>query len=158
VPDGGTAGERERALAAEVDERIARLRRHHEALEFRQAAAETRALWARANAYLQEAAPWSAINSEPARAALVTRTALRLVQLSAVVAWSIVPTLAHQVLAALGAATPIPPWPQRPGDELLRDDAAGRPIEVLSPLVRKLTADDVARLARRFGGEDATSA
>src|SRR5882672_8406547 len=49
VPSGGTPGEREQALAADVRERVARVRRHHEALELRQAAAETRALWVRAN-------------------------------------------------------------------------------------------------------------
>ena len=67
------------------------------------------------------------------------------------------PTLAEKVLAALGAATPIPPWPQRPGDALLADDTAGSPIEVVAPLVKKLTAGDIARLSRRFGGEDSGS-
>ena len=91
VPSGGKPGEREHALSAEIGARVARLRSHHDALEFRQAAAETRAIWARANAYVQETAPWTAINSDPTRTAVVTRTALNLVRLSAVLAWSIVP-------------------------------------------------------------------
>ena len=60
VPSGGRARRAEQALAAEIARRVARLRPHHEALEFRHAAAETRAIWARANAYLQETAPWTA--------------------------------------------------------------------------------------------------
>jgi len=157
VPHGGEPGAREHALAAEIDARVARLRAHHEALEFRQAAAETRAIWVRANAYVQEAAPWSALNSDRAQAAVATRTALNLVRLSAVVAWSIVPALAQTVLAALGADTPIPTWPAEPGADLLHDQQAGRPIAPIGPLVAKLDAADVDRLSRRFGGRETSA-
>ena len=152
VPGEGKAGEREHALSAEIGTRVARLRTHHEALEFRQAAAETRAIWARANAYVQETAPWTAINSDPARAAVVTRTALNLVRLSAVLAWSIVPTLAGQVLSALGEDAPIPPWPEQAGSGLALDLHAGQPIGPIGPLVAKLGAADIARLSQRFAG------
>ena len=106
VPGEGKPGAREHALAAEIDRRVAQLRTHRQALEFRHAAADTRAIWARTNAYVQETAPWTAINSDPARAAVGTRTALNLVRLSAVLAWSIVPTLAGRVLSALGEDAP----------------------------------------------------
>ena len=152
VPGEGKAGEREHALSAEIGTRVARLRTHHEALEFRQAAAETRAVWARANAYVQETAPWTAINSDPARAAVVTRTALNLVRLSAVLAWSIVPTLAGKVLSALGEDAPIPPWPAQAGSGLGLDLHAGEQIGPIGPLVAKLDAADVARLSQRFAG------
>jgi methionyl-tRNA synthetase len=153
VPREGNPGERKHALAAEIDVRIARLRAQHEALEFRQAAAETRAIWTRANAYVQEAAPWSAVHSDRARAAIATRTALNLVRLSAVLAWSIVPTLAQTVLAALGDDAPIPLWPADPGRALLLDRPAERRITAIGPLVAKLGAADIDRLSRRFGGE-----
>ena len=152
VPGGGKPGAREHALAAEIDRRVAQLRTHHEALEFRHAAADTRAIWARANAYVQETAPWTAINSDPARAAVSTRTALNLVRLSAVLAWSIVPTLAGRVLSALGEDAPIPPWPTQAGSDLLQDLPADRPIGPIGPLVAKLGAEDIARLSRRFAG------
>jgi methionyl-tRNA synthetase len=155
VPSGGNAGEREHALAAEIGTRVARLRTHHEALEFRQAAAETRAVWARANAYVQETAPWTAINSDPARAAVVTRTALNLVRLSAVLAWSIVPALAGKVLSALGEDAPIPPWPAQAGSGLALGLPVGRPIGPIGPLVAKLGVADVARLSQRFAGAEA---
>jgi methionyl-tRNA synthetase len=127
-------------------------------LELRQAVAETRAIWTRANAYLQETAPWSAIKSDPARAAVTTRTGLNLARLSAVVAWSIVPTLAERVHSALGdhSAIPslVPPWPTQPAADLLRDASAGQPIEPIGPLVAKLDDADIARLSRRFGGDE----
>jgi methionyl-tRNA synthetase len=152
VPGGGAPGERELALAAEIDERVARLRACHERLEFRHAAAETRALWARANGYLQEAAPWTAIKSDSVQAALVTRTALNLVLLCAVVASSIVPTLAQTILSALGDVPAVPRWPTHPGHDLLQDASAGQPVAAIGPLVAKLSDADVARLSRRFAG------
>jgi methionyl-tRNA synthetase len=157
VLSGGLPGEIELALATEIDHRVERLRGYHEALEFRQAAAETRAIWARANSYLQQTAPWTAINSDPARAAVITRTALNLLRLSAVLAWSIVPTLAERVLLVLGDEPSIPSWPTQPGRDLLLELGAGRPIRGIGPLVAKLSTDDIARLSRRFAGGSATT-
>ena len=113
VPGDGEPGAIERAMAADIAGYVARLRAHHEAREFRRAAAETRALWSRANAYVQEAAPWAALRADRAQAALATRIALNLVRLSATVAWSIVPSLATRVLQLLGdpLGETTPPWP-----------------------------------------------
>src|SRR6266540_5416890 len=117
VPEGGTPGDTEQSLATEIGERVARLHAHHEALEFRRAAAETRAIWARANAYLQEAAPWAKRKHDPLAAAVATRTAFNLVHLSATLAWSIVPQLASTVLGLFGKETSVPPWPQHTEEE-----------------------------------------
>jgi methionyl-tRNA synthetase len=151
IPAGGRPGELEISLAAELDRRIAALRAHHEALEFRRAAAETRAIWSVANAYLQEAAPWTSIKSDPARAATATRTGLNLVRLSAVLAWSIVPALAETVLDAFGANGVVPRWPSAPCGPWL-DGSAGKPVLRLDPLVAKITGEKADHLAARFGG------
>jgi methionyl-tRNA synthetase len=152
VPDDGEPGARERALGHDIGASLARLRAHHEALEFRRAAAETRTIWVRANAYFQDAAPWA----DPARAAVVTRTTLNLVRLSAIAAWSIIPDLASRVLAALGEHRAIPPWPTQPIEDLLTQ-ASGQ-FAPIPPLVRKLTDADVARLQQRFAGAPADAA
>jgi methionyl-tRNA synthetase len=152
VPTGGEPGERERILAAEIAAGIGRLRAHHEALEFRRAAAETRAIWSCSNAYLQEAAPWGHLRSDPGQAAVETRTALRLVRLSAIVASSVIPYLASKVLNLFGDARSTPSWPAWPTDELLADTHAGQPIDVIGPLVAKIAEAEVNRLTSRFGG------
>ncbi|MDP4027062.1 methionine--tRNA ligase [Methylobacterium sp. NEAU 140] len=129
VPTGGEPGAVERALAAEVAARIAAVRVHHEAREFRRAAAETRALWARANAYVQERAPWAALRTDRAAAAVATRVALGLCELCAAVAWSIIPTLAGSALAAVGGATDaVPPWPDAVDGIILGGIRAGTPL------------------------------
>jgi methionyl-tRNA synthetase len=153
VPDGGEAGELETALAIEIDQRIIALRQHHETLEFRRAVAETRGIWTLANAYLQHAAPWTLAKSNHRRAAVVTRTALNLVNLSATLAWCVIPTLAERVLAAFGDKEAIPPWPSEPASAILAG-RAGQPVSLLDPLVEKITDDEVVRLQELFGGAE----
>jgi len=151
VPADGFPGVPEHALASEVDRRLGALRGWHEKLEFRRAAAETRALWVLANGYIQEQAPWTAIKSDPARAAVTTRTALNLLSVCAAVAWSIVPTLAGRVLSALGNASDCPRWPRRCAAQLL-EARKGNPIARVDPLVTKLTDEEITGLERRFAG------
>jgi len=151
VPGDGEPGPPEQALAQEVERRIAVLRRWHESLEFRRAAAETRALWALANGYIQEQAPWTTIKSDPARAEVTTRTALNLLVICAAVSWSIIPTLANRVLAAFGEACDCPSWPIRPASTLL-DARRGQPISRIEPLVGKLAEREISDLESRFSG------
>jgi methionyl-tRNA synthetase len=155
VPGGGEPGDRENIVAAEIEASIGRLRVYHDCLEFRRAAAETRAIWARANAYVQDAAPWTELSRDRSKAIAATRVGLGLVRLSAAVAWSIIPALANKVLCALGEDHKRPDWPIDVRAELLGDSSAGRPLTELAPLVSKLTADDVERLSRRFASDTA---
>src|SRR5882757_4568205 len=145
IPNGGAPGDAERRLADELEQRIAALRRHHEALEFRAAAAATRAIWDTANAYLQHTAPWTAIKSDSTRAAVVTRTGLNLVGLCATLAWSIVPGLSERVLDAFGRDDNVPPWPNGPLAPLL-DGNAGTPVAPIGPLVEKITPERASHL------------
>lgn len=145
VPTGGEAGEVERALATDVAARVTTLRTCHEGREFRRAAAETRALWARANAYVQEAAPWAALRTEPARAAVVTRVALGLIEIGAIVAWSIIPTLASSALAAVGGSDDggTPFWPEDVDGLILGGQRAGKG---LPPCFKPVTKVDTEKL------------
>src|SRR4029450_11573015 len=90
---------------------LTRLRRHHEGLAQRKAAEEVRAIWRLANAYLAEAAPWSAIKDDPARAATIVNTGINLVRVAALVAWPFIPSSAEKILSSLGETTDPVPWP-----------------------------------------------
>jgi methionyl-tRNA synthetase len=147
IPAGGQFGTDERALANEVTAKLASIRYQHEQLDFRRAAAETRALWVLANAFLQRAAPWSAGGD---RAAVITRVALNLVRLCAIAAHSIVPSLSGVVLGAFDDHAAIPHWPGRPIAEIL-DGGGGCAAKPIGRLVEKLSDAKVLRLKRRFG-------
>jgi methionyl-tRNA synthetase len=134
VPDAGQLGPLERQVASALDAHLVRLRRHHECLALRKAAEEVRAIWRLANAYLTEAAPWSAIKDDSARAATIVNTGINLVRVSALAAWPFIPSSAEKVLCSLGETTDPVPWPQG----ALLAIPAGRRIAVPPLLLPKI--------------------
>ena len=103
----GRAGRRpawrsiEARLYSEVSERIAEITAQFEAIEVRKSAQALRALWVTGNTYLQEAAPWTAIKTDPDRAAVIVRTAINLVALIARVSAPVIPFAAETIALAL---------------------------------------------------------
>jgi methionyl-tRNA synthetase len=152
VPAAGAPGEAEEALFAAVDEKLAAITALHEAMEFRKAAAETRALWVIGNEYLTQAAPWTAIKTDPDRAALGVRIGLNLVQLFAEVAAPFVPDAASRILAAFGRTLQDAAWPAGPAAQLLDRLAPGRSVTAPDVLFRKIEDADIALWTERFGG------
>jgi methionyl-tRNA synthetase len=152
VPAAGAPGEAEEALFAAVDEKLAAITALHEAMEFRKAAAETRALWVIGNEYLTQAAPWTAIKTDPDRAALGVRIGLNLVQLFAEVAAPFVPDAASRILAAFGRTLQDAAWPAGPAAQLLDRLAPGRSVTAPEVLFRKIEDADIALWTERFGG------
>jgi methionyl-tRNA synthetase len=97
----GAYGPPEAEVTAEIARRLVAYEGHLEAIELRKAAQELRAIWVAGNEYLQAAAPWTAIRTEPARAAAITRFALNLIRLYAVLSRPFIPFASDAMLAAL---------------------------------------------------------
>ena len=150
VPAAGEEGALEAKLRADVKERLAAITQLHEAMEFRKAAAETRALWALGNEYLQVAAPWTAIKTDAAAAAVGVRIGLNLAALFALIAQPFIPDASATVLDALAVdpARRVWPAPGTDGLDLLDVDQAIAPPDVL---FKKIEDADVAAWAERFG-------
>ena len=153
VPDGGELGEVEQKLAAELGERLARLTENHEQMEFRKAAAETRALWVMGNEYLQVAAPWTAIKTDRDRAAVGVRVGLNLCAIFAIIAQPFVPEAAAKVLDGLGVPLENRNWPDAANAAALLD-ALPRGLAIKAPEVLFARVEDtwIAEQAERFGG------
>jgi methionyl-tRNA synthetase len=152
VPAAGAPGPTERKLFAEIDERLATLTRHHEAMEFRKAALETRAIWAAGNEYLQIAAPWTSIKTDPAAAAVSVGVGLNLCVLFAQIAAPFMPATALTILAAFGLDADAVRWPDAPAERLLGALPAGRAFTPPDVLFRKIEDADVEAWKARFGG------
>ncbi len=149
VPAGGEGGPREAGLAADLAARIRAYEGHLEAIEVRKAAAELRAIWVAGNEYLQAAAPWSVVKTDPDTAAAQTRLALNLIRLYAVLSRPFIPDAAETMMAALGCTDWT--WP---------DDVPAA-LAILSPghafatpdvLFRKVTDEERADWQARFSG------
>ncbi len=157
VPAGGEPGPDEARLAEALERRIAAYREQLEAMEFRKALAELRAVWVHGNEYLQRTAPWQAIKSDRDRAAVIVRTAVQLVRLFAIIAWPVIPASAERVLTALGEEVggdaAVPAWPGPVAAELAAIPA-GRPLGEPGILFRKIPPEEVATLEAEFGGHE----
>ncbi|MGH7024403.1 MAG: methionine--tRNA ligase [Caulobacteraceae bacterium] len=151
VPAGGELGPLEEALFADVAARLADLTEQFEAIELRKLAQALRALWVVGNEYLQLAAPWTAIKTDPERAAVIVRTALNLAWLYARVSAPVIPFAAETIATALGEAGPLT-WPSSDARAELSALPAGRKVSAPEVLFRKIEDADVALWAERFGG------
>jgi methionyl-tRNA synthetase len=151
VPAGGELGPLEAKLFAEVGARLEELTTQFEAIEVRKSAQALRALWVLGNEYLQEAAPWTAIRSDPERAAVIVRTAINLVALYSRISAPVIPFAAEAMALAVGETYP-PTWPSTDAAAELSRVPAGRPISVPPILFSKIEDTDVAAWTERFGG------
>ncbi|WP_420431853.1 methionine--tRNA ligase [Hyphobacterium sp.] len=153
VPEGGEPGEHEAWLAREVDERLAAIAQNYEAMRFRQAAAETRALWAAGNEYLTRAEPWTHFKTDRDKAAVGVRTALNLAVLMGIAAQPIIPHTAAKILSCLGVPDGNRRWPSEPAVDLLDVLPKGLAVSPPDVLFAKIDDDQVAEWTARFGGE-----
>jgi methionyl-tRNA synthetase len=151
VPADGEPGPREAQLYADVAAQLADVTAQFEAIEVRKSAQALRALWVLGNEYLQEAAPWTAIKTDPARAAVVVRTALNLAALFARVSAPVIPFAAEAILLALGEDFP-PAWPSLDAAAELARLPEGRKIAAPPVLFRKIEDAELAEWTERFKG------
>lgn len=151
LPDGAMAGAREADLAQRLGAGIAALTAHFEAMEFRKAAAELRALWAMGNEYLQIAAPWTAIKTDPEAAALGVRIGLNLCGVLAILSQPFIPDAAKAVLDGLHVPVKNRNWPLASDAGLLDALPRGLPIAAPDVLFKKIEDAQIAQWAEQFG-------
>ena len=150
VPKGGEYGAAEREVTAEIVRRLAAYEDHWEAMEFRKAAAELRAIWVAGNEYLQAAAPWAAFKEDPAKAAASIRFALNLIRLYAILSRPFVPDASDTMLASLGIEEAA--WPEDVA-AALSALPAGQSFTVPENLFAKITDEAREEMEARFAGE-----
>ncbi|MFN3911026.1 methionine--tRNA ligase [Hyphomonas sp.] len=152
VPDAGEPGEAEAWMANELATRLKTLDEHYEAMEFRKAAAETRAIWAAGNEYLTKAEPWVKYKSDVDGAAVGVRAGINLAAIFAIIAQPILPDAAKKVLDALGIPEGNRRWPDWKDTSLLDAIPRGAPIVPPDVLFQKIEDTQVAEWTERFGG------
>jgi methionyl-tRNA synthetase len=155
IPEGGAPGAREAKLTEDLERRFGLDTAHLEDLQFRKAAAELRACWVLGNEYLAETAPWTAIKSDRAAAALSVRTAFNLIRLFACLSQPIIPFAAEAMTRALRLDAKSLHWPKgKIAGELtvLKADHAFTPPAQGEVLFAKIAPEQIAAWEARFGG------
>jgi methionyl-tRNA synthetase len=149
VPEGGTMGEAEEALIADLTAKIRAYEGFMEDKEVRKAAQELRSIWVAGNEYLQSAAPWSTFKTDPEQAAAQVRLGLNLIRLYAVLSAPFIPDASAAMLAAM--QTTDDSWP----DDVpaaLNALPAGHAFTVPDVLFSKITDEQREDWQERFAG------
>tara|TARA_R110001599_G_scaffold25926_1_gene91840 strand:+ start:163 stop:1902 length:1740 start_codon:yes stop_codon:yes gene_type:complete len=155
VPETGEPGEAEAWMVAELAERLPRLIGYYEDMEFRKAAAETRAIWAAGNEYLTKAEPWVKYKSDVDAAAVGVRAGLNLAALFGILALPIIPETGEKILDALGIPEANRTMKFGAGADyaaLLDAMPRGHAITPPDVLFQKIEDEQVAAWTEQFGG------
>ncbi len=154
LPEGGSFGAAEAALAKSLTERLEAYNTHMADMQIRKAMQELRAIWALGNEYLTEAAPWTAFKTDPEAAAQSLRVAVNLIRLFAILSAPVIPETAAKMAAALGLSLSQTDWIERDMETELQTLKAGHGFDIPEVLFRKLSDAEVAEWETRFGGRD----
>jgi methionyl-tRNA synthetase len=149
IPAGGQFGPLETALIADLGARITDYTRLMAQMEVRKAAAELRAIWVIGNEYLQAAAPWSVVKTDPEQAQAIIRLSLNLIRVYAVLSAPFIPDASATMLQAMG--TDDASWPHDIS-AAMRTLPAGHAFTVPENLFRKITDEERSDWQTRFSG------
>ncbi len=150
VPAGGSFGEAENALIADLQTRLGAYEAAMDKIEIRKAAAELRAMWAAGNEYLQAAAPWSVFKTDPDQAAAQIRLALNLIRVYAILSAPFIPNASAKLLSAMNTLDA--EWPSDMATALTALPE-GHAFTVPDNLFAKITDDERTEWAERFAGK-----
>ena len=149
VPEGGSYGEQEEKLIADITTRLRDYEAHMNAIDVRKAATELRAIWVAGNEYLQSAAPWSTFKEDPETAAAQVRLGLNLIRLYAVLSAPFIPSTAARMMEAMQTSDDT--WPSDVA-EALSHLTAGHEFSVPDVLFAKITDEQREEWQDRFAG------
>ena len=149
IPAGGAFGPHETTLIADLGARIRTYETLMAEMEVRKAAAELRGIWVVGNEYLQSAAPWSVVKTDPDQAQAMIRLALNLIRIYAILSAPFIPDAAASMMTALNSRDWT--WPSDV-HAAIRALPADHEFAVPENLFRKITDEERAEWQVKFAG------
>lgn len=149
IPAGGAFGPQEAALIADLGARIREYETLMEAMEVRKAAAELRGIWVVGNEYLQAAAPWTVVKTDPEKAQAMIRLAINLIRIYAILSQPFIPDASATMMTALGCTDWT--WPSDVS-AAIRALEPGQSFAVPENLFRKITDEERVEWQTKFAG------
>ena len=120
-----------------------------EAMEFRKALAELRAIWVEGNNYISTTEPWTIIKTDAERAGVVLRACINMIRIFAILAAPIMPTIAQSMLDRLGM--PLAGLKDFDVKKEMNVLKGGEKFEVGEVLFERITPEKTAELKQKYG-------
>jgi methionyl-tRNA synthetase len=155
TPDAAPWGELEEKYLAQFQTHLDTYNAELEAIRMRKSSEALRALWVSVNEYLTEGAPWTALKTDRALAAMRVNFAFSLLMMLAALSRPIIPFTADKMAASYGLSpAEASGWYTNARDGAAHF-AASRTLSDPGLLFSRLEDDRVAELKERFGSEKA---
>ena len=150
IPDGGVAGDDEKALYTRLDELVGDYTSYMKGLEFRKAFGSLREIWVEGNNYIARNEPWKVVKTDKERAAVILRTAINMIRLFAVLSAPVMPDISEKMLQLLNLSPDNLAWPDVGMAEFLTLLKAGHAFNAPELLFSKIAPGRVEELAIRY--------
>ena len=143
----------DKELITTLQKRVDDYFKYMDAMEFRKAVAELRAIWTEGNNYITVTEPWTVIKTDEKRAATILRLCLNLVRIYAILSAPLLPDTAEKIMAKFGLKTS--DMPSLKDFDVAKEIAAlpaGMPFEAGEALFERITPEKTAELQQTYGG------
>ena len=154
IPQGGELQDVDKEMIAAVQTRTDDYFKYMNALEFRKAVAELRAIWVEGNNYITKTEPWQVIKEDETRAATILRLCLNLVRIYAILSAPLMPQTAAKILAKFNLKPEDMPLLKNFNiAEQINALPAGTPFEAGEALFERITPEKMQELQEKYGGK-----
>ncbi|MBR3676397.1 MAG: methionine--tRNA ligase [Alphaproteobacteria bacterium] len=154
IPQGGELQDVDQEMIAAVQARTDDYFKYMNALEFRKAVAELRAIWVEGNNYITKTEPWQVIKEDETRAATILRLCLNLVRIYAILSAPLMPQTAAKILAKFNLKPEDMPLLKNFNiAEQINALPAGTPFEAGEALFERITPEKMQELQEKYGGK-----
>lgn len=150
-------GDAERELFRDLDASIARLNDNFETMQFRKAAQELKQIWSLGNIYLDRAAPWKIVATDPAGARRAIAVAVGLIRIYALLSRPILPFASDRMLAQLGISSAPEAWVEASSAAEVRKTERVALSDGADILFQKVLPEQLEAWAERFSGSERSS-
>lgn len=143
------------ALIRTLQTRVNDYMKYMDALEFRKALNELRAIWVEGNNYISVTEPWTVVKQDETRAATILNLCLNLVRIYAVLSAPIMPTTAEKMLQKFNLK--LDDMPLIKNFDVAHEVealAAGTNFETGEALFERITPEKAVELQQKYGGNN----
>ena len=154
VPEGGELVPEDKEMIAAIQSRVKDYFKYMDAMEFRKAVAELRAIWVEGNNYITKTEPWQVIKEDATRAATILRLCLNLVRIYAILSAPLMPDTSAKMLAKFGLKPEdMPTLKDFDVAEQITALKVGTSFEAGEALFERITPEKAAELQDKYGGK-----